>query len=308
MHRFVSAAGRPLGRVAGQQPLAALVARPVVVPAARQPTLVRFGSKQKKLEKKRQAAKEARQQLETQKKSQDRQAQKRTEGQRVRFLRQEQKLAQISPLCHDIPTIMRYVRAAEVGRPASAATVQLQIRIIAERGLAPVNTSVTLPRPLGGRDRIAVFTASKESAAAALKAGAAAAGGDDLIAKARDGDFDFDRVYATPDIMGKVNALGKILGPKGLMPTKKRGTVTDDIAAAIAQAASEKSFKQHDDFIKVAVGNPSFSDLEIARNVQAVLAAVRDHFRRSNPDGNKLMAVGKTIVTSPRSPPLILAL
>jgi ribosomal protein L1 len=107
--------------------------------------------------------------------------------------------------------------------------------------------------------------------------------------------------------MGRVNTLGKILGPMGLMPTKKRGTVTEDIATAIAQAASEKSFKQHEDYIKVAVGNPSFSDLEMTKNVQAILAAIRDHFHRSNPDG-KHMSIGKTILTSPRTPPMILSL
>ena len=102
-----------------------------------------------------------------------------------------------------------------------------------------IRGSVVLPRGTGKNFRVLVF-AKGEKEKEALDAGAEVVGGDDLVAKIQDGWTDFDRVVATPDMMGQVGKLGKVLGPRGLMPNPKTGTVTFDVKQAIEQIQAGK--------------------------------------------------------------------
>src|SRR5882724_10928464 len=102
-----------------------------------------------------------------------------------------------------------------------------------------VRGAIVLPNGTGKTVRVLVF-ARGEKEKEALEAGADVAGGDDLVAKVQEGFLDFDRVIATPDLMGAVGKLGRVLGPRGLMPNPNVGTVTFDVKNAVRQAVRER--------------------------------------------------------------------
>ncbi|CAN6596927.1 large ribosomal subunit protein uL1m [Trichomonascus vanleenenianus] len=287
------------GRLILSRPLGSVLKRPTVS-FARLPAPGRFASKteepgQTKMDAKQQAAHRERQAL----KEQTKKAEKR----KVERLKEEARAAVKSPLCMDIETALRYIRAIEVGRPAQSTTISLNISLIAEKGAALLQGTYRLPRALK-EQRIAVFTNSKEAAAEAKKAGATIVGADDLIKQVKDGVINFDKAYATPDMVSRLNQVARILGPKGLMPSAKRGTVTNNIYSVISEAAGETVYKQTTPVLSVPVGRAHFSDYEIIRNVVAVTDALRENINRM--DSKKAPQLGKTIITTTRSPPIVI--
>ena len=110
----------------------------------------------------------------------------------------------------------------------------------------------------------------------ALDAGAEVVGGDDLVAKIQGGWTDFDRVVATPDMMGQVGKLGKVLGPRGLMPNPKTGTVTFDVKQAIEQIQAGKVDYRVDKAgnVHASLGKASFSVEDLEENFKALMAAL----------------------------------
>ncbi len=143
---------------------------------------------------------------------------------------------------------------------------------------------VNLPAGTGKTIRVAVF-AKDAKAEEARKAGADIVGADDLFEKINGGFMDFDRVIATPDMMGLVGRLGKVLGPRGLMPNPKVGTVTPNIAQAVkdAKSGSVEFRVEKAGIIHAGIGKASFSEADIERNVQAFLSALS----RARPSGAK---------------------
>ena len=115
-------------------------------------------------------------------------------------------------------------------------TVELAVRLGVDPRKAEqiVRGTISLPAGTGKTNRVAVFAAG-EAAQAARDAGADVVGADDLVAKVQGGFLDFDVAIATPDLMGKVGGLGRVLGPRGLMPNPKSGTVTEDVAKAVTE-------------------------------------------------------------------------
>lgn len=166
------------------------------------------------------------------------------------------------------------------------ATVELHLRL----GIDPrhadqlVRGTVVLPHGTGRTTRVIVF-AQGEKAQDALRAGADEVGGDDLVKKIDDGWFDFDVAIATPDMMGTVGRLGKKLGPRGLMPNPKAGTVTFDIERAVSEIKSGRiEFKvDRAGIIHVAVGRVSFTPEQLAANIATLVDAVQ----RAKPSGVK---------------------
>ena len=138
-----------------------------------------------------------------------------------------------------------------------------------------VRGSVVLPHGLGKAVRVLVF-AKGEKEKEALDAGADFVGGDDIIEKIKSGWLEFDRVVATPDMMGGVGKLGKILGPRGLMPNPKVGTVTFDVATAVRELKAGKvEFRvEKAGIVHSPVGKISFGPDKLRENIQALLDAI----------------------------------
>jgi large subunit ribosomal protein L1 len=135
-----------------------------------------------------------------------------------------------------------------------------------------VRGAVVLPHGTGSTKRVLVF-AKGEKATEAEEAGADFVGTDDLVAKINDGWLEFDTVIATPDMMGQVGRLGRVLGPRGLMPNPKVGTVTFDVGTAVSQAKAGKiEFRvERAGIVHAPVGKVSFSQEELAGNTRALL-------------------------------------
>jgi large subunit ribosomal protein L1 len=135
-----------------------------------------------------------------------------------------------------------------------------------------VRGAIVLPHGTGKSIRVAVF-ARGEKEKEALEAGADTAGGDELVQKVQDGFLDFDRVIATPDMMGAVGKLGRVLGPRGLMPNPKVGTVTFDVKNAVKEAKAGKVEYRVDKagVVHCRVGRKSFSKAKLSENVLALL-------------------------------------
>lgn len=138
-----------------------------------------------------------------------------------------------------------------------------------------VRGMVVLPHGTGKTIRVAVF-ARGPKAEEAKKAGADVVGDEELAAMVQKGDMPFERVIATPDMMGVVGKLGQILGPKGLMPNPKLGTVTMDVTAAVkaAKGGSVEYRAQKEGIVHVGVGKASFDDKQIVENIRALMDAV----------------------------------
>jgi large subunit ribosomal protein L1 len=147
-----------------------------------------------------------------------------------------------------------------------------------------VRGTVVLPHGTGKATRVIVF-AQGEKAQEALRAGADEVGGDDLVKRIDDGWFDFDVAIAAPDMMGTVGRLGKKLGPRGLMPNPKSGTVTFDIERAVGEIKSGRiEFKvDRAGIVHVPVGRASFTPEQLAANVATLVDAIN----RAKPSGAK---------------------
>lgn len=136
-----------------------------------------------------------------------------------------------------------------------------------------VRGAIVLPHGTGKSIRVAVF-AKGDKEREAVEAGADVAGSDDLAQRIQDGNIDFDRVIATPDMMGTVGKLGRILGPRGLMPNPKVGTVTMDVARAVREAKAGKVEYRVDraGVVHCRIGQVSFDQAKLEDNVAALIA------------------------------------
>src|SRR5665213_3238993 len=153
-------------------------------------------------------------------------------------------------------------------------TVELAVRLGVDPRKAEqiVRGTISLPAGTGKTNRIAVF-ASGENAQAARDAGADFVGAEDLVAKVAGGFLDFDIAIATPDLMGQVGGLGRVLGPRGLMPNPKTGTVTMDVAKAVTEFKGGRVEYRTDKIgnVQLRVGKVSFSRDDLIKNVRAVV-------------------------------------
>jgi large subunit ribosomal protein L1 len=158
---------------------------------------------------------------------------------------------------------------------------------------------VSLPKGTGKDVRVAVF-AKGDKADEATKAGADVVGAEDLMEKVQAGQIDFDRVIATPDMMGIVGRLGKVLGPKGLMPNPKLGTVTPNVAEAVKAAKSgQVEFRvEKAGIVHAGIGKASFPEADLKANFDAFLDAIV----KARPSGTKGKFVKKLSMSSSMGP------
>ena len=156
-------------------------------------------------------------------------------------------------------------------------TIELHIRLGVDSRHADqqVRGAIVLPNGTGKTVRTLVF-ARGDNAKAAEEAGSDFVGAEDLVAKIQGGWFDFDVVIATPDMMGVIGRLGKVLGPKGLMPNPKAGTVTPDVGRAVKEAKAGKIEYRLDktNIIHCPIGKASFGADKITENFNALVSAV----------------------------------
>lgn len=164
-----------------------------------------------------------------------------------------------------------------------------------------VRSSVVLPHGTGKTRRIAVF-AQGEKAREAQEAGVELVGGEDLVKQVQGGMLDFDVALATPDVMGLVGRLGKLLGPRGLMPNPKAGTVTFDIAKAIRDVQGGRVEFRVDRWgiVHVAIGKVSFDDDKLRDN----FASLMDAIMRAKPQAAKGTYVKSVTLVSTMGPPV----
>ena len=158
---------------------------------------------------------------------------------------------------------------------------------------------VNLPKGTGKSVRVAVF-AKGAKADEARAAGADVVGAEDLMETVQGGQIDFDRVIATPDMMGVVGRLGKVLGPKGLMPKPQLGTVTMDVTKAVSDAkGGQVEFRvEKAGIVHAGIGKASFSEADLAENFRAFMDAII----KGKPSGAKGKFVKKLSVSSTMGP------
>lgn len=197
------------------------------------------------------------------------------------------------------------LEALKLAKETSVAKFDATVEVVFRLGVDPrkadqmVRGTVNLPHGTGKTARVLVF-ANGEKAEQALAAGADIVGGDDLIAKVAAGFTDFDSAVATPDLMGKVGRLGKVLGPRGLMPNPKTGTVTLDVAKAVEEIKGGKiefRIDKHSN-LHLIVGKVSFETEKLVENYAAALEEVL----RLKPSSSKGRYITKATVTTTNGP------
>jgi len=206
-----------------------------------------------------------------------------------------------------------YALAEAVGMIKQRATAKFDetIEVAMNLGVDPrhsdqnVRGVIVLPHGTGKSLRVAVF-ARGDKAKAALDAGADIVGAEDLAEKVQGGEINFDRCIATPDMMAIVGRLGKVLGPRGMMPNPKLGSVTNDVAEAVkaAKGGQVEYRAEKAGLIHAGIGKASFSEEAIVANIKAFVTAVS----RSKPAGVKGTYIRKVSLSSTMGPGLKLEL
>ncbi|GLY13217.1 50S ribosomal protein L1 [Kineosporia rhizophila] len=197
------------------------------------------------------------------------------------------------------------LEAVKLAKETSATKYDATVEVAFRLGVDPrkadqmVRGTVNLPNGTGKTARVLVF-ATGDRAAAAEAAGADIVGSDELITKIQGGFLDFDAVVATPDLMGKVGRLGKVLGPRGLMPNPKTGTVTMDVAKAVEEIKGGKiEFRvdKHSN-LHFIIGKTSFSETQLVQNYAAAIEEVM----RLKPSAAKGRYLKKATITTTMGP------
>jgi large subunit ribosomal protein L1 len=190
-----------------------------------------------------------------------------------KFLEAEAKI--VSQKAYTIDEAIK--TAKEVAFAKFDETVDLAFRLGVDPRHADqmIRGAISLPAGTGKTVRVCVIT-SGENIKAAEDAGADFFGGDDIVAKIAGGWLEFDRVIASPDMMGKLGRIGRVLGPRGLMPNPKLGTVTTDIAKAVEeQKAGKVEYRtEKNGIIHVPIGKRSFDEDKLRQNLNAMVTAI----------------------------------
>ncbi len=177
---------------------------------------------------------------------------------------------------YDVPQAVALVRSAAYAKFNETLEVALRLGVDPKHADQMVRGTVVLPHGTGQTIRVAVV-ASGEKVREAEDAGADVVGGDDLVAKIQGGYLDFEALVATPDMMKSLGRLGKVLGPRGLMPNPKAGTVTFDVGKAVKELKAGKIEFRVDKtaIVHCPVGKLSFADEALVENTEALIGAIQ---------------------------------
>jgi large subunit ribosomal protein L1 len=189
-----------------------------------------------------------------------------------------------TPAPTDVASAVKSLKGLEIGLPKAIKplkfdpTVEVAVRLGIDSKQADqiVRGSIVLPHGIGKSQRVLVFCQGA-NVATAQQAGADFAGGKELADKIKEGWMEFDVAIATPDMMGVVGPLGRVLGPRGLMPSPKAGTVTQDVASTVKEYKAGKVEFRNDaaGIVHCVVGKLSFDEAKLADNVEALLKFIR---------------------------------
>ena len=200
---------------------------------------------------------------------------------------------------YDLAQAVKLLKAGAKAKFDETVEIAMNLGVDPRHADQMVRGVVQLPNGTGKDVRVLVF-AKGEKAEQAQAAGADIVGADDLAKEILEGRSDFDRCIATPDMMGVVGRLGKVLGPRGLMPNPKLGTVTADVAAAIkaAKGGAVEFRAEKAGIVHAGVGKASFTEDALVGNIRAFVEAIQ----RAKPSGAKGTYLKKVTVTSTMGP------
>jgi large subunit ribosomal protein L1 len=200
---------------------------------------------------------------------------------------------------HDLAAAIGKVKTMATAKFDETVEVAVRLGLDTKKSDQTIRGTVTMPSGTGKTVRVAVFAAG-DAAKQAREAGADVVGADDLAAEVEKGNLNFDIAIATPDMMPLVGKLGRALGPRGLMPNPKTGTVTTDVARAVSEFKGGKVEYRTDRYgnVHVPVGKASFTADALVANVRAVL----DELQRAKPAAAKGRYVKRITVSSTMGP------
>jgi len=200
---------------------------------------------------------------------------------------------------YPVADALQIVKKGATAKFDESVDVAVNLGIDAKKSDQAVRGSVVLPAGTGKKVRVAVFTQG-DKAEAARAAGADLVGLEDLAEKVKGGQIDFDVAIASPDAMRVVGQLGQILGPRGLMPNPKVGTVSPDVATAVKNAKAGQVQYRADKagIIQCPIGRASFTPEQLLQNLRALI----DALNKSKPSGSKGVYLRKVAVSSTMGP------
>jgi large subunit ribosomal protein L1 len=200
---------------------------------------------------------------------------------------------------HPVEAAVKLVKANATAKFAESVEIAINLGVDPRHADQQVRGVVSLPSGTGRDVRVAVI-ARDAKAAEALAAGAEVVGAEDLVERIQGGFMDFDRVIATPDMMALVGRLGKILGPRGLMPNPRVGTVTPNVGQAVkdAKGGAIEFRVEKAGIVHAGIGKTSFTDEALLVNVRALV----DALNKAKPSGAKGIYVKRISVSSTMGP------
>jgi large subunit ribosomal protein L1 len=222
---------------------------------------------------------------------------------RVRSKRYQKESQQVSKEPVNLTEAVEKIKSLKAVKFDQSVECVLNLGIDPKQADQLVRGSISLPHGIGKQKKVIAFCDDSE-AEAARKAGAIEAGCDELVKKVTDGWMDFDVAIASPKVMGKVGKLGRVLGPQGKMPSPKNGTVTPDVATAVAEFAAGKVEFRNDagGNVHVVVGKQSFESSKLLENIEAFVS----HLKKIKPSAAKGTYIKKMCISSTMGPSLVI--
>jgi large subunit ribosomal protein L1 len=218
---------------------------------------------------------------------------------RVRSKRYKKESEQLNKEAVNLTEAVEKVKSFKSVKFDQSIECVLQLGIDPKQADQLVRGSISLPNGIGKQKKVIAFCEDSD-VEAARNAGAIEAGCDDLIKKVTDGWMDFDVAIASPKVMGKVGKLGRVLGPQGKMPSPKNGTITMDVATAVAEFAAGKVEFKNDTGgnVHVVIGKQSFPTEKLVENFEAFVS----HIKKIKPAAAKGTYIKKMCISATMSP------